>query len=311
MKHRKWKNICFIVFAVVFSSTIFAAESKFDESTLVSQAKKVKRSAKNANKNMNRDPNTWKPYFVCTKAAEPLSSFYQQTVGVGFLYFTGVNGNLNASLAISDAPVKSDTKLQGHLGYNRTPVAEFIIGRDIWYWFKVALSYTHQGGVVVQTQPQNISALTDEGLKPDLTADLSLDAVQAKFYFMCPWTMVWKNYYYEPYLALGVGPGWQTWANITSLTNFANKLRMKVSANCIFSVDLGAKIRKAMPTYVMSFTIGCKYIEWGQARAMGELKDQYASSAPIGGTARFGLTSPLSYRTVFSFAPYVGVQFNY
>jgi hypothetical protein len=317
MKLVNMKKLCMLVCAVAFSSSLFA--DGLDSSQVVAQQQQQQRN-KNSNgngkadKNASRDPNTWKPYYLKTKNTEPLSCFYQQTVGIGFLYFSGIKGNLNvgnSNSATLGTPgfAKSDTKLSGHLGYNRTPVSEFIIGTDIWHWFKIAMSYTHQGGIVVQTSPQARATLNN--LNPDLTAHVRLDAALFRVYFMFPYTLVWKNVYYEPYLSAGVGPGWQTWADIKSEADFTNALRMKVSSNCVFTIDLGSKIRRAMPTYVMSFTLGCKYTEWGQARSMGKLNQQYAQSAPTDGTNRQFLSNPLRITTVYSFAPYVGVQFNY
>jgi len=317
MKLNQWKNICLVVCAFVFSNTLFAAEQPFDDATLIAQQKQTKKTKKsNSNRNVNRDPNTWTPYYQHTKSIEPVSNFYQQNVGIGFLYFSGINGNLNlvpsnvpAGFAIS--PPKSNRKLLGHIGYNRTPVAEFIIGRDIYFWLKLAMSYTHQGGVWIQTRPQAPST-TNNGINPDLTAALRLDAAMVKAYFMCPWTLVWKNYYYEPYLALGVGPGWQSWTNIkVNGANSPTTMRAKFSANCVFTIDMGAKLRKAMPTYVMSFTLGCKFTDWGQARSMGKINNQYNSSAILGGTSKQAFTNPLRITTVYKFAPYVGVQFNF
>lgn len=334
MKLVNLKNFCMLMCAIAFSSSLFADMP--DSSQVVAQQNQQRNrsSSKSADKNAGRDPNTWKPYYLKTKNTEPLSCFYQQTVGIGFLYFSGIKGNLisgspipsNPALTMFGQPVfgKSDTKLSGHLGYNRTPVSEFIIGTDIWHWFKIAMSYTHQGGIVVQTKPQpraayivaNANGETENIINPDLTAHVRLDAALFRVYFMFPYTLVWKNVYYEPYLSAGVGPGWQTWADIKSEAQFYDAIRQKISANCVFTIDVGSKIRRATPTYVMSFTLGCKYTEWGQARSIGKFNQQYSQSAPLraeGGevTQREFLTNPLRITTVYSFAPYVGVQFNY
>lgn len=300
MRHIKWKNICLLMCAFAFSTTLFADQMGLEDSMLVAQQSKTKKTNNNKN-NTTRNPNTWKPYFQNTKLTEPITSFFQQTAGVGFLYFSGIKGNLNAL----GAP-KQDRKLTGHIGYNRTPVFESIIGTDLWYWFKIALSYSHQGGVVFQTRPQ----LTTNNVasNPDLTAHVRLDAALFRVYFMSPFTMVWKNYYYEPYLSVGVGPGWITLCDIKSF-QFGNALRMKVSPNCVYTVDLGMKFRKALPTYVMSFTVGCKYTQWGQVLNIGKVTQQYASSAVNG--VRTALNNPLRASVLYQFAPYLGVQFNF
>ncbi|MCH9632661.1 MAG: hypothetical protein S4CHLAM6_09990 [Chlamydiae bacterium] len=48
---------------------------------------------------------------------------------------------------------------------------------------------------------------------------------------------------------------------------------------------------------------------------MGKLRDQYASSATdafaAANTQRAALNTPVRVKTVYQFAPYVGVQFNF
>lgn len=309
MKLKQLKRCGILFCALIFSTVLFAEAFEIDSSTLIAQqTKKPKKKNKNKNKNQQRSPNTWKPYFQSTKITEPISSFFQQTAGVGFLYFSGIQGNLNPTTTAAGATLpKVNRKLTGHIGYNRTPVFESIIGRDLWFWFKIALSYTHQGGVVFQTRPQVLS--TTNNIAPDLTAHVRLDAAMLRVYFMSPVTMVWKNYYYNPYFSVGVGPGWITLCDIKSVAQFGNALRMKVSPNCVFTIDLGMKFRRALPSYVMSFTIGCKYTEWGQILNIGKLSQQYASSA-VGGV-RQALSNPLRVSVLYQFAPYLGVQFNF
>lgn len=294
------KKFCVLVCAIVFSSTLFA--EGVSETQLVSQQQRNRNNNGSTSKNMNRDPNTWTPFYIKLKDTEPLSCFYQQTVGIGFLYFSGVKGNLNPVVDLNGtASTKTTKPLQGHIGYNRTPVTEFIIGRDIWHWLKIALSYTQQSGVSIQTKPQAIPNLNRS---TQLLAQMRLDAALFRVYFMFPYTLVWKNYYYEPYLSVGVGPSWTTWSDIRTPATIFNNLRMKVSANCAYTVDLGAKLRRAMPTYVLSFTLGCKYTQWGQSRQMGKPSQQFRA-------ANSGLLSPFRITTVYQFAPYIGVQFNF
>ena len=304
--------MCMLLCAIVFSSALFAEAA--DSNKLVAQQSSKSRNSKN--NNGPRNPNSWRPYYMNLKAVEPaMTSFYQQNVGIGFLYFSGINGNLAATT--NNAFIKSNKKITGHLSYNRTPLIECIIGRDIFRWWKIGLSYQHQGGVVVQSRPQvRPSSVVGTTFTPvDFSAHVKLDAVMVKTYFMLPWVLVWKNVYHESYLGLGVGPGWQSWVNIKTPANFAVSLRPKYSANCVFTVDLGCKLRKALPNYIMSFTLGCKYNQWGQARSMGKLRDQYPSSATTvaagGNGSRAALSNPLRIKTVYQFAPYVGVAFNF
>ena len=46
-------------------------------------------------------------------------------------------------------------------------------------------------------------------------SNLSLDALMAKLYFELPYSLIFKKLATSPYLAVGVGPGWQTWSRVT------------------------------------------------------------------------------------------------
>ena len=311
MKLKTMKKMCILMCVAVFSSALFA--EGVESNQLVAQHSSKSRN--NKNNNGQRNPNSWRPYYMKLKDAEPMMcSFYQQNVGVGFLYFSGISGNLQS--VVGPFFLKTDRPLVGRLSYNRTPLFEAVIGRDIFRWLKIGLSYQHQGGIVVQTRPQVIETLPGNIANPtDLVSHVRLDAVMAKVYLMAPHVLVWKNIYHEPYLGLAVGPGWQTWTDIQTIGNFLTNLRQKISANCVFTVDLGFKLRKAMPNYMMSFTVGCKYNEWGQARSIGKISDQYISSTndatTVANPQRSGFSNPLRVKTVYQFAPYIGVQFNF
>ena len=303
------KRVCALFCAMVFSSTLFA---NLDSDQLVAQSAKAKK--KYRDNNTLRNPNSWRPYYLHLTIVEPsLTSFYQQNVGVGFLYFSGIQGNVEPTTISNRA--KSDKKLTGHLMYNRTPLVECILGSDIFYWWKVALSYQHQGGIVVQTRPQIAMHVLPANSPPsDFIAHVRLDTIMLKTYFMLPWVLVWKNVYHEPYFGIAVGPGWQTWTDI-HVSSIGTALRPKFSANCVYTIDLGFKLRKVLPNYIMSFTLGCKYNQWGQARSMGKLRDQYPSSATTvaagGNGRRAALFNPIRIKTVYQFAPYIGVMFNF
>lgn len=320
MKSFNMKKICTVLCAALFSTTMFAdGDADFNTSLLISQTANsnkttTTKSKGTSTKNTVRNPNTWKPYYVKTKDVEPKTSFYQQTLGVGFLYFSGIKGNLQPTNNSSFRKVNQ--KLNGHLSYNRTPIAEYNLGTDIFTWMKMALSYQHQGGVQLQTKPQAANLLTGSAVQApaDLTTNLSFDTFMLKFVFTLPYTMVWKNIYYEPYLGAAVGPGWITATDIKVISRFTTTLRQKVSANCAYSIDLGFKLRKALPSYILSFVLGCKYNQWGQIRDIGKHTQQYASStSPVSGnnSQKAALSSPFGVRVVYQFAPYVGVAFSF
>lgn len=65
-------------------------------------------------------------------------------------------------------------------------------------------------------------------------------------------------------------------------------------------IDKGFRIQSAYPNSSFSVLVGAKYNQWGQARSMGKMSQQ--------GTHKQVLDQPVRIKTVYQFAPYVGVQ---
>lgn len=304
MKSFNMRRLCAFVCAIACSCALFA---DLDSEQLVAQSRRAKARGKVNNEPIT-DSKSWKPYYLKLKVVEPNKmAFVEENVGVGFLYFRTIRGNLQGTNVAGS--IKSNSKFQGHVGYNRTPITELVIGRDFFFnWLKIALAYQHQGGVMIQLQPQLlVGAVTPA----DLNAHLRLDTVQFRAYLMLPWVLVWKGAYYEPYLSAAVGPGWQTWGDIFSNALSGTNYRLKVSANCVYTIDLGFKIRQAIQSYIMAFTIGCKYTGWGQARSIGKLSQQYKTAFVPGTRNVPAFFNPPRIQTVYQFAPYIGVQLNF
>lgn len=308
MKLNKPKTLLLCTCLLLFSGSLFAESSM--------PSKLGNRQSVKTDKSGARDLNSSTPFFLKFKIAEPrLTTFTNLNVGIGMLYFSGVKGNLETDIPGIINNVKVEKPLPGHITYNRTPLVEATIGLDVFNWWKIGLSMQHQGRVKISTQPSllfsnyNINARTPTVLN----LDLNLNAVMFKTFLMFPYTLVWKNMFTEPYLGLAVGPGWQTWSAITQkLGILIVPFKQKISANCVFTVDLGFKLRKAVDNYILAFTFGCKYNQWGQARSMGRLSDQYTSPV-VGfpGLQRPGLSNPLRIKTVYQFAPYIGAQLSF
>jgi len=158
---------------------------------------------------------------------------------------------------------------------------EYLVGYKFNNWLKLALSYQHQGGVAIQTKahqgfPAGGQSTTDT---VRLSSNLTLDSLLAKVYFELPFSMIWRSLSTNPYLAVGVGPGWQSWTNISvnyivpENGPFGGEpfaLRQKNSANVVWMADAGLRVQSAYPDSKFSVLLGCKYNQWGQARSMGE-----------------------------------------
>jgi len=142
-------------------------------------------------------------------------------------------------------------------------------------------------------------------------SNLSLDALLAKVYFELPYAMIWRSLSTNPYLAVGVGPGWQSWTRIETdymlgNTIFSSRtipIRQKISTNAVWMIDMGLRLQSAYPNSKFSVLLGCKYNQWGQARSIGKMTQQ--------GAQKLALTQPLRIKTVYQFAPYLGVQWNF
>ncbi len=261
-------------------------------------------------------PNTWKPYFIPIEYIQKKKTLIaQMNIGVGFLYFNRIRGNLSPVVDYSPR-VSRDVQIKGKLTYNRTPLFDYLLGYRLKNWLKVALSYQHQGNVTVQTKVlpnYNDGPNVFNSAYTQLSADLTLDAVMAKCYFELPKGLVWKNYVYSPYFAMGIGPAWQTWKRVIIeqplvdnggfFKSFETVLRQKISASAAFMFDLGCRMQTPYVNTGFSTVIGLKFNSWGQARNLGRYKNQ--------AVPRNGLIHPFTIKTVYQWAPYLGVQWNF
>ncbi len=269
--------------------------------------------------------NSWEPYWVAAKEIEEEKYlFFQTNIGVGFLYFDKVRGNIGA-LPASEFRINGSIPLQGRLRYNRTPLFEFLLGYQELSWVSAAISYQHQSSVTVFTKfIDSQNAFVDPGEivrdpQGQFRSDFSIDAFMLKGYVEFPWPMIWKMTAYTPYLGAGIGMGWQSWTRVEDdltsnfTSNFqdgafrvylSNQLffRAKYCANFVWGADAGIKIQNALPSNHFSIKAGCKYNQWGQARNLGKGADQDG--------ATYRLIKPFSIKTVYSFAPYLGFQWN-
>lgn len=267
-------------------------------------------------------PKTWKPFFISIDSIERSKGFYTQfTVGVGLLYFSGVKGNLAEEPNAYFFHLTKDAPIKGRLSYNRTPLYEYLLGYQVNSWIKAGLSYQHQGNVSVQTQPLTTSS-EDLNLplvggvftnkRAQFSSDLVLDALMIKGFLEYPRPMVWRNVVFSPYYGMGAGIAWQTWKRNSLTVPFvllglfdssSLPIRQKVSFNGAFNFDFGVRMQSPLPDTGFSVTTGLKFNLWGQARQMGNPQQGY--------TPRFGLFGPVSIKSVYQWAPYLGVQWNF
>lgn len=240
----------------------------------------------------------------------------QFNVGCGFLYFSGLKGNLMGVPQVQFFRVATNVPLKRGLSYNRTPVFEYLFGFRIVNFLSVALSYQNQNGISVSTDvlPANLNnLLLADDFRSQFRADLSLNGLMMKFFIDVP-TFRISYYRLKPFMSVGVGSGWQTWNNIktnyiayiaaNNTASWGMGLRQKISANVIWGLDMGAKLETCLAQKgTLSLILGCRYNQWGQARYMGKIQDQE--------NVKIGLFDPVRIKTVYQFAPYGGVQWNF
>ena len=139
------------------------------------------------------------------------------------------------------------------------------------------MSYQHQSGIAIQskwinTGLGNIGATTISNAQVQLSSNLSFDGLTVKNYFELPKALICKGVATTPYLAFGIGAGWQTWSRTEFLTSQIQQgqfgcaglnARQKISANLMWMADLGFRIRSAFPDPGLNILLGCKYNQWG------------------------------------------------
>lgn len=307
----------FALAGVALFSNLSAQESKVTPH-LVSAAK----PAKNSNECFK---NQWKPYFLHVRNYQAnKTSFFQGNVGIGVLYFSGVEGNTglsNDSFGDNFETAKSATPVQGRLNYNRSPVYEWVSGYRFTNWLKLGLSFQAQSNLTVSSNwgivTGNVSrSNTITSAQQKFSANLDLYGVTAKAYFNFPYALVVKMMAVDLFASAGIGPCWQTWRNIVisrqTVPNGVNKnaienipLEQKISASALFSSDFGFTTTWLVKSQSFILIKGLRFNLWGQARQMGLQRQQQFVNV------RNFLKNPIKIKTVYQFAPYIGLQWNF
>ena len=267
-----------------------------------------------------RETNAIVPFFAQIKNLYDGRPYYAQVnTGIGFLYFERVRSNFAGGPAQRNMDIFGEFAYSDTPGYNRTPLFEFLVGRRVQPWLNIALSYYYQGGVAIST-PIIAATRPSVGRGPlnnvhaRFVSNFRADALLLKVYFKMPFSMIWMKTITRPYVAAGVGPGWQSWTRIDVqrvgvLTAVNTKVQMdqplaqKISANVVWTIDCGFKTSAAFPNSKISSTFGMKFVDWGQAYSMGK-------QGKLSGSRNF-LFKPFKVRMVYSFAPYFGIQWNF
>lgn len=324
--HRLLKAVkcCLALLIVSLVVPSFANASEINTSTLAFTNQNLRGADKNY-----QPVNSWTPYFTWIGNVQnnKMSTFTQATMGVGFLYVSNFKGTLNM-IPVGGNQNDNATILPrgiGKISYNRTPILEWMYGYKVFTWLSVIFSVQNQNNISVQTEYVRGIKRAAGGVSPYGTAtsptyyqfrsQLGLNTLMLKVNFELPWVLVWKNWMHAAYLALGVGPSWQSWTdnrvyaqyypstNAAERNTFVNTLGQKYSTNCAFQIDAGVRMKPAVTSADISVLWGVKYNQYGQMRSIGKLSQQNAWNQ--------GLFKPIEGRVLYSFAPYLGFQWNF
>lgn len=315
---RYFFHVVLLLISVFCGSNVYSESSSLIEETDVNALLEntVARNYAKPNKNP-KFKDTWKPYLINTfdQINRP-APFAQTTVGFGLLRFSHVRGSLATSGRTDNFALRDGIK--GSLAYSRTPLLEFDAGGEIFSWLWAAFSYQHQGNIDVQTtvqpipEPTGVARLLDD--YGQFSASLRLDSFALKLYFVSPIQMIWKGMSYGGYIGLAVGPCWQSWTSmrrnavdsifgIVGLSNSA-VFKNQYCASCLFMTDIGFKVTTANRPSAFSFLGGIKFNLWGQARNL-------CAQSKNNDYSHVGLQKPIRIRTIYQFAPYIGLSFAF
>lgn len=263
--------------------------------------------AENTETYSNKTPTV---YFTSIKNIQsPTGVYCDFNIGVGFLYFSKLRGNL------SPIPPSSFSNFSGanfgntqKFSYNKTPLFEGMISARMTPWLKGGLSFYGQSNVAIESFGG--AALTSSGntVWSIYRSNLQLYALMFKIFVESPAPLIVGSWAINSYFGMGVGPGWQSWTNNqiyemaivnSNYTSSILSLNNKFSANAVWTADAGIWLQPATDQVTMMIKIGCKFTDWGQMRQVGSMKDQSVKVGPF---------KPIQARVVYSFAPYIGVR---
>lgn len=264
--------------------------------------------------------NVWHAFFAKNRLLEQNPALVSQVnIGPSFFYFSGIKGNIfpipfnvyrTSNNATQTAPIK------GNFTSPRFPIIEYMTGYQIFPWLSTLLSYQYLNPTPIHTQNIPTLGIRRTSLQEiSILSYFSINALMFKVHFELPYSLILKNIASTPYLAVGVGPSWQSWTStqlvrkdVSSPTATPAKLTLlpiknKNMANVSWLLDAGIKLKNATPNFLFSIFLGCKYNQWGQVRNIGEASQQDNFGK--------GLYRPLRAKIMYSFTPYIAMQWNF
>lgn len=262
-----------------------------------------------------------------TPPPEPIdSSFYTEVdFGVGFLLFGGLTGefvpqptNFFSNVANFNGSARPYS-MRRRLESNATPIYTADFGFRMSKWMTFAATFQSQQGVHIRTKPTEYS--TADGSQIAIShfeSNLSLYSVGGKMVFEWPKMLRFHSWNLSLFLGGSCSGGWQSWTSVQGYqafritaqdyTSSTISFRDKTFANFVYTGDAGLIFKPSNMFAKSSFKLGCKFIGWGAARGLGNFKDQNDISP---GTTRLYYFKPFRIKTVYSWSPYFGFNWNF
>ncbi len=240
----------------------------------------------------------------------PQGFYLSINVGPGFLFFKGPKGNLSPTpIAFFSDYQGVDFKNVRQFNNNTTPLFEVMASFRVHPLLQCGISFYTQSGIHAESATSSSTNSLDAPAWAQFRSDLQLQALTFKLNLQPPKSLVIGSLALNSYLGLGLGPCWQSWTNnqvyesvlINQVaTSSLMVLNNKINSNLLWTADLGFSFQPATQKATCKVCIGCRYVDWGSMPSIGLMKQQSIKVAPF---------KPVQAQKVFSWTPYIGVQF--
>ncbi len=261
----------------------------------------------------NRSANTEEMFFVPAKLVtlQPCVTA-QVNIGPNFLFLSGRSGNLAGEPQSLFFGSGSTIPLEKKIAYTKSPLMEYLIGYRLNHGLEMGISYQYQNETTLISKwlPGQGNETFHKSLN-QFKSSLNLNALMAKFSLNTVSGII-KNMAFTPFISAGLGASWQSWTDIKiertaeingTFTNNFLYLRSVIIPNFSWMVDSGIKLRNADPQFLFSITAGCRFNYWGSVRNIGKANEQDG--------LEMGLFKPIGAKILYSFAPYLGMQWDF
>lgn len=258
--------------------------------------------------------------------------FTELEVGLGFLYFSNLKGTLNLRpYTFQGQPLEIKRSLE----YNRSPLFTFDFGWRLADWLSLAVTMQSQQNVHIRTKPTEMLVDTDTGtdlIWTNFQSYVDFNSIGGKLLFTWPNMIKFNGWGMSLFIGGSCAGGWQSWTEVQSNINYLTdntddtifpysenlSFRDKYFGNFTYTGDAGLLFKPTNIFAKMGIRLGCKILSWGATRGLGAYKDQkditrLAPNEELTGVATIypHYFKPIRIGTIYSWAPYVGINWDF